>query len=243
MNVAYLKVTYGLRFHLFFSAPDCWCLFTGIVVHQLCSSAFSSKHEARVVAGAGMARHIFYFWATGMVQSWCPTQTAYSAYRERRYWFYRPRYRSYRTDRTARALSVRPQRGRGSSLTEFLLHNQTALYRKSISNILYWIFHIIMATSKIIYFFKPVMCWKQLCLLNIFLWKLWYFFQNLSWIESKINMIIIIIIIQFTKELLINRFIVHFPHFFCWVHAICITSLLVNMCTKSFRRVWKRPYL
>ncbi len=39
MNVAYLKVTF------FYSAPDCWCLFTGIVVHQLWSSAFSCKHE------------------------------------------------------------------------------------------------------------------------------------------------------------------------------------------------------
>ncbi len=30
---------------IFFSPPDCWCLFIGIVVHQLWSSAFSRKHE------------------------------------------------------------------------------------------------------------------------------------------------------------------------------------------------------
>ncbi len=64
MNVAYLKVTFGLCFHFIFSTPDCWCLFTGIVVHQLWSSMFSRKHE--VWAPAAGASH-FYFWATGMV--------------------------------------------------------------------------------------------------------------------------------------------------------------------------------
>ncbi len=29
----------------FFSPTDCWCLFMGIVVHQLWSSAFGRKHE------------------------------------------------------------------------------------------------------------------------------------------------------------------------------------------------------
>ncbi len=45
--------------------------------------------------------------------------------------FYRPRYGSYRTDRTARALSVGPQRGRGSSplpiLEDFHLYHCTNL--------------------------------------------------------------------------------------------------------------------
>ncbi len=53
MNVAYLKMTHGLRFKmffcfLFFLAADCWCLFTGIVVHQLWSFAFSRKHESNM---------------------------------------------------------------------------------------------------------------------------------------------------------------------------------------------------
>ncbi len=80
MNIAYLKVTCGLSFHLFFFfflAPDCWCFFTCIVVHQLWSSAFSHKHEARAVAGAGMTHHVFLEqlgWCPP--GNWCPTQTA-----------------------------------------------------------------------------------------------------------------------------------------------------------------------
>ncbi len=34
MNIANLKVTCGLRSHLLFLAPDCWCLFTGIICVQ-----------------------------------------------------------------------------------------------------------------------------------------------------------------------------------------------------------------
>ncbi len=44
----------------------------------------SAANEVRVGAGADarMAHHVFFFGATGMVPpgSWCPTQTAYSAY-------------------------------------------------------------------------------------------------------------------------------------------------------------------
>ncbi len=105
MNVAYLKVMHGLRFHLFFF----FLFFFGTVlllsfhgrrqvVHQLWSFAFSRKHEVRVVAGenVGMARHVsfsFFFFFFFLEQlgwcppgSWCPTETAYSAYRERRHW-------------------------------------------------------------------------------------------------------------------------------------------------------------
>ncbi len=85
----------------FFLAPDCWCRFTGIVVHQLWSFAFSRNHKVR--ADAGMAHHILLFIYLFMYLfiylffeqlgwcpsgSRCPTQTAYSAYRERRYWPY-----------------------------------------------------------------------------------------------------------------------------------------------------------
>ncbi len=38
-------------FFFFFLALDCWCLFTGIFVHQLWSFVFSCKHEV----GAGMS--------------------------------------------------------------------------------------------------------------------------------------------------------------------------------------------
>ncbi len=43
----------------FFLAPDCWCRFMGIVVHQLWSFAFSRNHK--VWADAGMAHHILLF--------------------------------------------------------------------------------------------------------------------------------------------------------------------------------------
>ncbi len=126
MNVAYLKVTCGLCFNFFFfSAPDCWCLFTGIVVHRLWSSTFSRKHEARAVAGAdaGMACHNLFFIFIFFEQlgwcppgSWCPKQTAYSAYREQRYWFLSSTisFISHRPDRKG-TLASGPQRGRGSS--------------------------------------------------------------------------------------------------------------------------------
>ncbi len=42
-----IKVKFVFIFYLFFLAPDCWCLFTGIVVHQLWPFAFSRKHEVR----------------------------------------------------------------------------------------------------------------------------------------------------------------------------------------------------
>ncbi len=47
MNVAHLKVTHGLRFlHLFFFlAPDCWCLFTGIVIHDHLHSVTNMRCE------------------------------------------------------------------------------------------------------------------------------------------------------------------------------------------------------
>ncbi len=51
------------------------------------SFAFSRKHEVRAVADAGMAFFFFFeqlWWCPP--GSLCPTQTAYSAYRERRYW-------------------------------------------------------------------------------------------------------------------------------------------------------------
>ncbi len=72
MNIAYLKVTYGLRFHpFFFGFAYCLCLFTGIVVQQLWSSAFSRKHEVwapAAGAAAGMVRHLYvFFFATGLV--------------------------------------------------------------------------------------------------------------------------------------------------------------------------------
>ncbi len=61
MNTAYLKVTCGLRFHLFFfSRRGLLMSFMGIVVHQLWSSAFSRKDEARAVTGTGMTRHVFF---------------------------------------------------------------------------------------------------------------------------------------------------------------------------------------
>ncbi len=56
----YLKVMHGLHL-FFFSAPDCWCCFTGIVVHQLWSFAFSRNHKVWAGADAGMARHILLF--------------------------------------------------------------------------------------------------------------------------------------------------------------------------------------
>ncbi len=54
MNVAYLKVTHGLRFHLFFFlsfflflAPDCSFVFTGIVVHHSAANMRCERSRAR----------------------------------------------------------------------------------------------------------------------------------------------------------------------------------------------------
>ncbi len=66
MNVAYLKVTCRLRFNFLFSSPDCWCLFTGIVVHQLWSSIYFSRKQEVWAPVTGVS-HFFFFWATGMV--------------------------------------------------------------------------------------------------------------------------------------------------------------------------------
>ncbi len=57
-----------------------------------CPSIIIICIQPRAVAGAeaGMARHVFFFflsnWDGAPPGSWCPRQTAYSAYRERRYW-------------------------------------------------------------------------------------------------------------------------------------------------------------
>ncbi len=101
MNVAYLKVTHGLRFHLFFFSFFLSFLGAGLLMcfHGHSRPSFGRKHEVRAVAGAGggMVRHFIYFFAFFWEQlgwcpsgSWCPTQTVYSAYRERRYWDYVP---------------------------------------------------------------------------------------------------------------------------------------------------------
>ncbi len=100
MNVAYLKVTHGLRFHLFFFFSF-FLSFLGagllMCFHGHSRPSFGRKHEVRAVAGGGMVRHFIYFFVFFWEQlgwcpsgSWCPTQTAYSAYRERRYWDYVP---------------------------------------------------------------------------------------------------------------------------------------------------------
>ncbi len=49
-----------------FSALDFWCLFTGIVVHQLWSFALSRKHEVQMREW----HFTCFFGATGMVTSW-----------------------------------------------------------------------------------------------------------------------------------------------------------------------------
>ncbi len=45
MNVPESDARASSFFLFLFSAPDCWCLFTGIVVHQLWTFAFSRNHE------------------------------------------------------------------------------------------------------------------------------------------------------------------------------------------------------
>ncbi len=117
MNIAYLKVTCGLRFHLFFFGfAYCLCLFTGIVVQQLWSSAFSRKHELWAPAAdavAGMVRHLFYLfnYYFFLQLGWCPP----------------PELGAIRKQHTLHIIvhiaqtgpqghfSVGPQRGRGSS--------------------------------------------------------------------------------------------------------------------------------
>ncbi len=77
MNVAYLKVTCGLRFHLFFlfffSAPRLLMSFHGHSCPSIISSPFSSKHEVRAVEG--MARHVFF------LSNWAPRVGALSKLR------------------------------------------------------------------------------------------------------------------------------------------------------------------
>ncbi len=90
-------MTCRLRFHLFFSSsrrPECLCIFTGIVVHQLWSSAFSPKHEV-----------IFFFWSNrdgAPPGTWCPTH------------IHAPIVHIAQIGRQGQ-FSVGPQRGRGSS--------------------------------------------------------------------------------------------------------------------------------
>ncbi len=48
-------------FVFLFLTPDCWCLFTGIVVHQ----SWSCIQPQTWGVSARMARHMFVFWATG----------------------------------------------------------------------------------------------------------------------------------------------------------------------------------
>ncbi len=59
MNVAYLKVTCRLRFNFLFSSPDCWCLFTGIVVHQLWSSIYFSRKQEVWAPVTGVSHFFF----------------------------------------------------------------------------------------------------------------------------------------------------------------------------------------
>ncbi len=86
--VAYLKVTHAIGSSSFFLAPDFWCLFKGIFVHQLWSFAFS-RERSRAQMREWCVTFLFIFilsnWDGAPSGSWCPTQTAYSAYRERRY--------------------------------------------------------------------------------------------------------------------------------------------------------------
>ncbi len=58
MNVPESDARASSFFLFLFSVPDCWCLFTGITVHQLRSFAVSRKHEVRAGTDAGMARHV-----------------------------------------------------------------------------------------------------------------------------------------------------------------------------------------
>ncbi len=74
-----------------FSAPDCWCLFTGIVVHQLWIMIICIQPQTWGASGCGRgcgngASSFFFLsnWDGAPPGSWCPTQTAYSVYRERR---------------------------------------------------------------------------------------------------------------------------------------------------------------
>ncbi len=66
LNTFTWKWRAGFVFIFFFPVPDCWCLFTGIVVHQLWSSAFSRKLEVWAPV-AGASRFCCCCWATGMV--------------------------------------------------------------------------------------------------------------------------------------------------------------------------------
>ncbi len=64
MNVAYLKMMWGLHLHFFFFSflgAGLLMSFHGHSCPQLWSSAFSHKHEVRAGAGAGMAQFFFFF--------------------------------------------------------------------------------------------------------------------------------------------------------------------------------------
>ncbi len=97
MNVVYLKVTCGLHFHLlfFFSFLGAGLLMSfhghscpSIMIICIQPQTWSASGRGR---GNGASRFFFFsfeklgWWCPPA--SWCPKQTAYSAYRERRYWF------------------------------------------------------------------------------------------------------------------------------------------------------------
>ncbi len=186
------EVTCGLRFQLFFvlffSAPDCWCLFKGIVVHQLWSSAFSRRDKARAVAG--MARHVFFFEQLGWCPpaSWCPKQTAYSAYRERRYWFLSPTisFISHRPDH--KGTLARTSKGPKYQWCKYPLGIAPFIKSKFIPVMQIWIFSIITPIFSVTWSFRNhsniliccsrknsyyYHCWKQLCCL-IFLSNIYF---------------------------------------------------------------------
>ncbi len=90
--VAYLKVAHRLCFHLFFSFLGAGLLMSfygqsGIVVHHLYSATIMRCERSQVWMLEWRITFFFFFEQPGWCPpgSWCPTQTAYSAYRERRY--------------------------------------------------------------------------------------------------------------------------------------------------------------
>ncbi len=88
MNVAYLKVTHGLHFHicLFFLGAESLMSFHGHSYPQ--SFCFQSQTRCKRSWVREWRVRFFFFlkleWRCPP-GSWCPTQTAYSVYRERRY--------------------------------------------------------------------------------------------------------------------------------------------------------------
>ena len=86
-------------FIFLFSVPDCWCLLPG---HRCPSINYehSSANVQAVASADGRMAHVLFFlsyWDGAPSGSWCPTKTAYSAYRERRYYlediFLKPSYK------------------------------------------------------------------------------------------------------------------------------------------------------